>query len=212
VLARALGSTLVVFSLLTACGVEEVNTPKLRPNASSSNDAGSDVQEAGSTPPANNAGTDAGVEAAASIVETYLSDMNLDVVNNGYGPLEKNMSCGEINAADGVAITIGGIVHQKGLGAHAPSEINVPLNGQYTIFIADVGVDDEVADQGSIVFQVIVDGETLFDSGTVTGNDAAKPVAVNVAGKQQMKLVVTDAGDGIGSDHADWGSARLRLK
>lgn len=211
-LARAKGAiatAFVVLGLLTACAVEEVNQPKLRPNASS--DASADVVEASTEPPpANNPGTDAGVDAAP--LEVFLSDMTLEVVSNGFGPLEKNMSNGEDAEGDGKPLTIGGAVYQKGLGVHAASEINVALSGNYTLFIAEVGVDDEVGELGSVVFQVIADGETLYDSGVVTGADTAKMVAVNVAGKQQLKLIVTDGADDTAYDHADWGGARLRQK
>jgi hypothetical protein len=37
-------------------------------------------------------------------------------------------------------------------------------------------------------------------------------VDVSVAGVRLLRLVVTDAGDGINSDHADWAGARLVSK
>lgn len=40
-------------------------------------------------------------------------------------------------------------------------------------------------------------------------NTAAKEVNVNLSGKNELKLIVTDGGDGINSDHADWVNARL---
>ena len=206
----ALGATLVFLTLVTACAVEEVNQPKLRPNAPVADAA--PAQDTGTQPPpTTNTPADAGIDTAP--IEVFLSDMTLDVVSNGYGPLEKNMSCGEINENDGKPLTVGGKVYAKGLGAHAASEINVALNGNYTIFIAEVGVDDEVGEElGSVVFQVIADGETIYDSGVVTGADTAKMVSVNVAGKQQLKLVVTDGANDTAYDHAGWGGARLRQK
>lgn len=152
---------------------------------------------------------DAGASAPAEPAELFVSDLDFEVVSNGWGPVERNTSNGEDMAGDGKPITLGGVVYQKGLGVHAASEIVVALGGQYKTFLADVGVDDEVAERGSIVFQVIVDGETLFDSGVMTGDSATKQVSVDVTGKEQLKLVVTDAGDGIGADHGDWANARL---
>ena len=35
------------------------------------------------------------------------------------------------------------------------------------------------------------------------------PVVVDVAGAKELKLVVTDGGDGIRNDYAWWGEARL---
>ena len=38
---------------------------------------------------------------------------------------------------------------------------------------------------------------------------ATKSINVSVAGKQELRLIVTDAGDNIWYDHADWAGARL---
>lgn len=85
----------------------------------------------------------------------------------------------------------------------------MPLGGQYKTFLVDVGIDDEVNDNGTVIFRVSADGVLLYDSGVVTGAMAAKTVSISVAGKQQLKLVVTDAADDIAFDHADWAGARL---
>jgi hypothetical protein len=36
-----------------------------------------------------------------------------------------------------------------------------------------------------------------------------KQVNVSVAGKNELKLIVTDGGDGNRCDHADWAGARV---
>ena len=97
----------------------------------------------------------------------------------------------------------------KGLGVHATSTVVYGLGGGVASFLADVGVDDECESDGSVVFQVFVDGVKRFDSGTMTGAGATKPVAVNVAGAKQLVLKVTDGGNGNACDHADWANARL---
>ncbi len=51
--------------------------------------------------------------------------------------------------------------------------------------------------------------ELLFNSGVMYGNTAAREVSVNVSGRSELRLVVTDAGDGIHFDHANWAEARL---
>jgi NPCBM/NEW2 domain len=100
-------------------------------------------------------------------------------------------------------LTIQGVTYAKGLGVHAASDVRYALGGACTQFTAQVGVDDEVGGNGSVVFQVWADGTKLYDSGLVTGTAAARAVSVNVAGKQQLQLVVTDGGDGGDYDHAD---------
>ena len=49
----------------------------------------------------------------------------------------------------------------------------------------------------------------MADSGTLTGASAAKHLSADVSGGTMLRLVVTDAGDGINSDHADWGNATV---
>jgi len=72
-----------------------------------------------------------------------------------------------------------------------------------------LGVDDEVsATSGSVVFQVWSGETKLYDSGVRTGADPALPVRVDMTGRTELRLVVTDAGDGPSSDHADWAEAR----
>ncbi len=139
----------------------------------------------------------------------FMSDLPMVSSTNGWGPVEKNTSVGEQAAGDGHTITLNGVSYAKGLGAHAESHVVYNLAGKYATFLSDVGVDDEVGTNGSVVFQVVADGTKIYDSGTMTGSTATKSLNLNVAGVQQLELVVTGAGDGIGCDHADWADARL---
>ena len=96
-----------------------------------------------------------------------------------------------------------------GIGAHAPSRIEVSLEGRCSLFLADVGLDEEVGDHGSVVFEVWGDDERLAVSGIVRGPQVSVPIAADVTGVDRMALVVTPGGDGNAFDHADWGNARL---
>jgi hypothetical protein len=70
-------------------------------------------------------------------------------------------------------------------------------------------VDDEKATgPGSVVFEVYADDRCLFRSGVKHRGDAPDTVNVELPrGARQLRLVVTDAGDGNGCDHADWAAA-----
>jgi hypothetical protein len=140
---------------------------------------------------------------------TSVSDMGFVPVTNGWGPVETDTSNGEKKLGDGHTITIGGQTFADGLGTHAPSVITVNLEGQCSAFEADVGVDDEVGDAGSVQFQVWGDGKKLYDSGVVRGTQDPTGAYANVTGVQTMKLMVLDGGDGVDNDHADWGNARV---
>jgi glucose/arabinose dehydrogenase len=142
---------------------------------------------------------------------THVSDMSFSgTPANGWGPVERDMSNGETAAGDGHTITLDAIPYAKGLGVHAPSDVRYALGGTCSgKFIADVGVDDEVGSGGSVVFQVWLDAVKAFDSGVVTQGSARQVVNVGVAGTNQLRLVVTDGGDGMARDHADWAGARV---
>ena len=129
--------------------------------------------------------------------------------DSAWGPVEVNRSNGEKNAGDGRTLTLAGQTYAQGFGTHAGSSLSFALGGQCTTFTAQVGVDDEVGDRGSVVFQVYGDDTKLYDSGTVTGSSGIRSVQVDVSGRQTLRLVATDAGDGISFDHADWVSPVL---
>ncbi|WP_461071835.1 NPCBM/NEW2 domain-containing protein [Spirosoma horti] len=141
----------------------------------------------------------------------YLSDLNWVTASNGHGPVEKDRSNGESAAGDGGTIKLNGVTYAKGLGVHAPSEITYNLNGQYAHFLTDMGIDDEMTNGGcgTVNFQVYVDNVLVYDSGTMTPASATKSIDLNVTGKQTLKLVVTNGGDNVTCDHADWAGARL---
>jgi hypothetical protein len=143
---------------------------------------------------------------------SYLSDLTLTVIGNGWGPVERDRSNGDAAAGDGVPLTLNGVTYAKGLGVHAPSEVRYGLNGACTAFSAMVGVDDEVGAAGSVVFQVWIDGVKRYDSGVVTGVSAARSVYVSVTGATQMSLIVTDGGDDASYDHSDWADAQVACR
>ncbi|WP_432585881.1 NPCBM/NEW2 domain-containing protein [Streptomyces sp. HD1123-B1] len=126
---------------------------------------------------------------------------------NGWGPVERNTSVGEQAAGDGHPLTIGGKTYAKGLGAHAPSEITYYTGGRCSAFTAQVGVDDEKREAGTVTFEVWADGRKAASTGTLTTADSAQALSAAIDGATTVRLVVTDAGDGDNSDHADWADA-----
>jgi hypothetical protein len=140
----------------------------------------------------------------------YLSEHQERIVyiQQGWGDLGINVAA-HARGQTALPMQIGEKKYTRGLGHHAPGEIVVELDGEYLRFEAQVGVQAQAGQAGSVVFQVFVDDEKRFDSGVMRGTDAARPVSVALAGAQEMRLVVSDAGDGITCDCADWAEARL---
>ena len=139
----------------------------------------------------------------------YVSDLAWATSSNGWGPVERDASNGEDSAGDGNTITINGTTYTKGIGAHAPSEIIIDLDGTCTQFAAVVGVDDEVDFHGSVIFEIYSGSNLLASSGVVTGDDGPLPMSVDLSGVTELRLVVDDAGDNVWWDHADWAEARI---
>jgi alpha-galactosidase len=139
---------------------------------------------------------------------SQLSDRPMLSSTNGWGPVELDRSVNAQAEGDGRTLTIGGTTFAKGLGAHAPSSVTYHLGGRCSAFTTDVGVDDEVT-AGKVVFQVWLDGVKAADSGYVTGSQAAKHLTADLTGATTLLLAVTDGGDGISSDHADWADPRI---
>jgi hypothetical protein len=137
----------------------------------------------------------------------WISDMTPVSVMNGYGPLQTNTS------TYGNRFTLNGNTWLKGLGSHAYAEIHYNVAGGCQRFVATVGVDDEVpAGAGSADFQVTADGVLLFDSGRLTGGSRMQAIDVNIIGRSDLGLIVTDGGAGNGDSHADWANARVECQ
>ncbi|MGW2474364.1 NPCBM/NEW2 domain-containing protein [Streptomyces sp. NPDC001665] len=139
----------------------------------------------------------------------YLGDLPVLSASNGYGPVEKDTSNGESAAGDGHPLTIGGQVYTKGLGVHAASSVEYYAGGACDTVTAQVGVDDEKGAKGSVAFEIWADGTKAASTGVLTNAMAPQPLSADVTGARVVRLVVTDGGDGVDSDHGDWGDLRI---
>lgn len=139
----------------------------------------------------------------------FLSDLNFVRSTNAWGPVERDQTNGEQGQADGKSLTIAGTAYAKGLGVHAPSVVTYFAGGSCTQVSAQVGVDDETGNRGSVAFEVWGDGALLASSGVVTGGQPAVPLTAAVTGVDVLELRATDGGDGMNYDHADWADARI---
>ncbi|SHT78052.1 alpha galactosidase [Mycobacteroides abscessus subsp. abscessus] len=138
-----------------------------------------------------------------------LSDVVEQHSENGWGPYENSRSNGDQAIGDGQPLTIRGKRFARGLGVHSPSEIEYYLGGTCNTFSASVGVDDDVQGRGSVTFRVFANGKLVADSGLMTGDQPTKVLSAGIAGADTLKLVVTDGGDNIEFDHADWADAAV---
>jgi NPCBM/NEW2 domain/NPCBM-associated, NEW3 domain of alpha-galactosidase len=151
----------------------------------------------GATPPPPPTGT------------VFVSNLAFLSATNGWGPVERDLSNGEIQPGDGHTITLNGVQYAKGLGVNAVSDVALYLGGNCSRFTATLGVDDEVGNSGSVTFSVVADGRALSTTPVLTGSSAPVSIDDDVGGAQRLDLVTGDGGDGNGLDHGDWADAKL---
>jgi hypothetical protein len=100
-------------------------------------------------------------------------------------------------------LKVGGTQFERGIGVHAPSELTYAMQPEWKRFVAVVGLDDE-RPTGSVVFQVYADKRKLADTPVMKQGILWHLNVELPADTKQVRLVVTDAGDGNGADHGDW--------
>ena len=136
-----------------------------------------------------------------------ISELEPRLVQQSYGTLKYD------RAFNLDPLTLKGLRYANGLGTHASSDLHFNLGGNYDRFEADVGLDDsQIGGAGSVQFEVWVDDRNVYRSATLRAGDTPGKISVDISGGAILRLVVTDAGDGDHSDHADWAEARLRRR
>ena len=161
------------------------------------------VNSIGSSPASN---TVVGTTLSNSTITTPISSIPWTSATAGWGTVQLNASI------KGNTLKLHGVSYAGGIGTHAASTITYNLAGKYVSFQSDVGIDDEEigVGSGSVDFQVVGDGRTLYDSGVLTSSSATAHIAVSVAGVQTLQLIATNGVVGsIDYDHADWAGAAL---
>ncbi len=134
----------------------------------------------------------------------WLDECDLLSMEIGWGTPQSKLS------VDGHPLKIAGTTYARGVGTHSVSTFLIHLDGKGKRFLASVGVDDEVGKSpASVEFYLLGDKQVLWKSGTMKVDDPAKAVDVDVSNVKLLGLLVTDAGDGIDYDHADWCDARI---
>jgi hypothetical protein len=134
----------------------------------------------------------------------WVSELEPRLAQQSYGSLKYD------RAFNLDPLTLKGHRYANGLGTHASSDIQFNLGRNYKRFEADIGLDDsQMGGAGSVQFEVWADDQKLYQSKTLRAGDTPEKISVDISGKSILRLVVTDAGDGDHSDHADWADPRL---
>ena len=138
---------------------------------------------------------------------------------------------------NGGKLSIDGTTYDKGLATHANSILLYELPEGAVKFTALAGIDNTGSDQGSkssVEFMVFNEDPTIRIENTDQWNGGNKTIKVDpckqagysgfigreagrqksvveadITGAEKLYLVVTDGGDGLSYDHADWGNPVL---
>ncbi len=140
----------------------------------------------------------------------YLSDLDWEANSTtGWGSLQKDAE------VDGIPITLkdenGAVVKfDKGIGAHANSDVYYNLEEKgYTRFETYVGVDASQGGRGTVQFKVLIDGEILFSTDTMTSNSAMQKAVIEIPADAKVLQLNAYMVENDGNDHADWADAKF---
>lgn len=136
----------------------------------------------------------------------WLSSLDLQHTTSGWSVAKADRSI------TNQPIRIGGRLFERGVGTHAHSLFRVKLGGDAERFLAQVGIADDVGNQGSVEFVVFGDRKEIWRSQAMKGGNPPRPLDIDLTGIDVLTLMVTDNGDGISHDHAIWADASLVMK
>ncbi|HBB92139.1 MAG TPA: alpha-galactosidase [Bacteroidales bacterium] len=133
----------------------------------------------------------------------WLDEMDLTRMETGWGEIKINKS------VEGNPLTIAGTKYGRGIGVHSLYKYLLALDGNGRKFTAKVGVDDESGKAATVEFFVLGDKQVLWQSGVMKPGDPAKDINLKIKGIKKLALYISDGGDNINYDHADWIDAKF---
>jgi len=140
--------------------------------------------------------------ALAAGERVSLTTLETTTVSFGFAPPRINQSWG------GPPISVGGIEYGHGIGVHAWCKMTYAVPSNAVAFESIVGLAEDVKEgctKASVTFEVRDDHENLlYDSGIIDVYAQPKLAHADLKGTRTITLIVTDAGDGIDCDHANW--------
>jgi hypothetical protein len=140
---------------------------------------------------------------AGTTTTTYLSDLAWISASTGRGDVRRDTN------HNGSPIKLRGKTYAKGLGVYPRSEVTFALDGGYTSFRAELGIDDLCGGAGTVTFEVYLDDARAYTTGKITGATATRLVSLDTTGVDRLRLLLTDGGDGVTCEYADWADAQL---
>lgn len=96
-----------------------------------------------------------------------------------------------------------------GLGMHSRTEIHWPLEESDQWFLSEIGVDDVTKGAGSVVFEVLTDHKSVYQSEIIRGDEKPQLIRIDLTAKKTLTLRVDFGDQGDVQDRANWGTALI---
>jgi len=135
--------------------------------------------------------------------DIYLDELDLKFMLQDWGGPVANRS------VVGTPLQVGDVAYQRGIGTHSISRFLLRLDKQATSMTGLVGADDRNDYSGDMEFKILADQQVVWTSGIMRKGMPAKPFEIDLSGVEKVALMVTEGGDGIMYDHADWLEVRI---
>lgn len=107
-------------------------------------------------------------------------------------------------------IRIAGVPYSHGVGGGGRSELLLSLGGSALRFSAMVGIDDVEKSNGSLAFEIWVDGRKVRDTGRMVKGEV-RLLSVDLTGATDFALVVAHGGEGTDWERFGLGGAHFVL-
>lgn len=133
----------------------------------------------------------------------YLDELGTQTLLQDWGAPQANHS------VLGTGLQVDGVKYARGIGTHSISRFLLRLDGKATLFSGLAGADDHNDFGGNMEFRLYADKRLIWSSGILHKGMPAAPFRVDLKGVRQLAMIVTEGGDGIMYDHADWLDAKF---
>lgn len=109
---------------------------------------------------------------------------------------------------DGGPLRLGGKQYAKGVAAHSRTELAYRLPDRFRTFQATAGIDDRRRPHGNVRLVIMGDDRKLWEE-TLTGQDAPRPLDLDIQGVNRLKFIVDFGGNADVGDVLDLCEARI---
>jgi len=107
-------------------------------------------------------------------------------------------------------IRLAGKTYRKGLGTYSGMKLTYHLGGEFSRFVAWVGIDDaDVNHHGDVAVRVLTDGKEAFKKASITRKTGPVKIELSMSKVKKLQLVVEFGGNMHFGDLTDWANAHL---